>query len=71
MNKSFKLEIQLKEPKIEAPPAAVQLRLVAANSPLTMEKLTLKLERAEAKRLENLQLRSTAENRMSRQEKSR
>jgi len=73
MNKSapIKIDIQLEEPKSEAPPAAVQLRLVAAKPALTIEEISQKLERADAKRQSIAQSRSTAENRMSRQEKTR
>lgn len=73
MNKSaaVKIEIQLGEPKVEAPPAAVQSRLVAQRPALTLEEISQKLEKASAKRQELTQQRCPAENRMSRQEKLR
>jgi len=60
-----KIEI-LEQPKAEAPPAAIASRLIAQKPSLTLEEIAMKLERAEAKRLEMTQQRCPAEGRMTR-----
>jgi len=68
---AVKIEIELEQPKIEAPPAAIASRLIVVRPAPTLEEINEKLEKATAKRQETMQLRCPAENRMSRQERSR
>jgi len=51
----IKFEINLEEPKCEAPPAALQLRLIPNKKSYTHEEISMKLEQASAKRKKNLE----------------
>lgn len=62
----IKLDIQLEMPKVEAPPPAIIDRLEPTRKALTLEEISQKLEKAEAKRQEllNSQKRESAESRI-------
>jgi len=67
----IKIEIQLEQPKVEAPPAALETRFAAAKPLMTLEEIDQKLMKAEQKRNQITQLKCSAEQRLTRQEKSR
>ena len=52
---AIKLEINLEQPKCEAPPAALQLRLIPNKKSYTLEEISMKQDQASAKRKKNLE----------------
>lgn len=53
--KAVKIEIELEQPKVGAPPPALQIRLVGNSAQLTLDAISEKLEKAMAKREQNRQ----------------
>jgi len=56
----------IEQPKAEAPPTALQIRLNANRPSITLKELTDKLEKAFAKRMELIEKNNPAESRFNR-----